>query len=111
VSDDGEKMECFAWTAVYNGKNMGTARTASFFLPKQIRDLVLEGMELGDADDKVFGTVNAKQGDGTVGHLTKGIINRTQYYAPAVVLAFVPFMWPDLYPTATTSVDLLSRSI
>lgn len=56
------------------------------------------GMELGDADDAVFGTKNAKQGDGTVGHLTHNVIDRTKYYTSAVILAMIPFHWPDLYP-------------
>jgi non-canonical (house-cleaning) NTP pyrophosphatase len=45
-------MECFAWIAVFDGSQLGVARTASFTLPNIIRDLIMEeGMELGDADD------------------------------------------------------------
>lgn len=91
------KLECFAWCAVYNGSTYGTARSAAFYLPKAIADLMESGMELGDADDRVFGSLNAKQAEGTIGHLTKGIISRGDYYRPIVTLAFVPFMWPDLY--------------
>ena len=55
--------------------------------------LVRDGMELGDADDEVMGTVGAKQGAGTVGALTRGVIDRSEYYEPAVVLAMVPLLW------------------
>ena len=48
----GHPMECFAWIAVFDGSQLGVARTASFTLPNIIRDLIMEeGMELGDADD------------------------------------------------------------
>ena len=93
-------MECCAWmerTALL--PTFGSARTSTFQLPAAIVDLVNSGMELGDADDQVFGTVNSKQGEGTVGHLTNGVsvISRANYYEPAVVLAFIPFIWPSLY--------------
>jgi inosine/xanthosine triphosphatase len=90
-------LQCFAWIAVFDGKRMGCARTSAFALPPAICALVAAGMELGDADDKVFGSSNAKQAGGTVGHLTRGVIDRTLYYEQAVVLAFIPFHWPDLY--------------
>lgn len=61
---------------VYNGEKFGSARTASFFLPEAIATLVKGGLELGDADDKVFGSTNNKQSGGTVGHLTNGVIGR-----------------------------------
>jgi inosine/xanthosine triphosphatase len=101
VTDDGEEMLCSAWMAVFNGESVGTARTCSFSLPPEIRSLVLGGMELGHADDKVFKRVNSKQSDGAVGLLSRGVIDRSTYYAPAVVLAMVPLLWPDLYPPAT----------
>jgi inosine/xanthosine triphosphatase len=96
VNDDTE-MICSAWMAVFDGVMMGTGRTCSFTLPQAIRELVLGGMELGDADDKIFGSSQNKQKGGTVGHLTRGVIDRTAYYEPAIVLAMVPLLWPDLY--------------
>lgn len=46
---------------------------------------------------QVFGKVNSKQGQGTVGQLTNGLIDRTLFYEHAVVLALAPFMHPDVY--------------
>ena len=95
---------------MYDGKSYGTSRSSSFALPKAISDLVDGGMELGDADDAVFGSTNAKQSGGTIGHLTKGLISRTQYYTPMVILAFVPFQWPELYtPSGPSSKDRSSE--
>jgi non-canonical (house-cleaning) NTP pyrophosphatase len=101
----GDSMDCCAWMVIYNGSNIGSARTATFTLPPAIVALVNSGMELGAADDAVFNTVNAKQGEGTVGHLTRGIISRTSYYEPAGILAFIPFIWPTLYSDTATPVD------
>ena len=95
--DKNEDMECFAWMVIFDGKKIGSARTCSFVLPKAISTLVLSGMELGDADDAVFGVKNNKQKGGTVGHLTKGVIDRTLYYEQAIILASIPFLHEDLY--------------
>jgi non-canonical (house-cleaning) NTP pyrophosphatase len=54
-------------------------------------------MELGEADDVVFGTDNSKQKMGAVGLLTKGLTNRAQYYEEAVQKALIPYMNPSLY--------------
>ena len=97
--NEGDTMTCFAIMCIYDGTRTGFARTATFDLPEKIGVLVRGGMELGDADDEVFKTVNSKQGAGTVGALTNGLITRTDYYVPALILAFVPFNFPTLYPT------------
>lgn len=77
----------------------GTAKTGTFVLPSSVADLVKEGMELGDADDKVFSRIKAKHGSGTVGLLTDGLIDRSHYYEHALILALVPWIRPDVYPT------------
>ena len=78
----------------------GLAKTSSFQLPEEICNLVLtENMELGDADDKVFDRVNSKQGEGTVGVLTRSMIDRAGYYDHAIKLAMIPFLWPEHYCT------------
>lgn len=73
------------------------AKTGTFLLPSSLAALIEDGMELGDADDKVFGRVNSKQGSGTVGVLTDGLIDRARYYEHALILALVPWMRPDVY--------------
>ena len=96
--DNNDDMECFAWMVIFDGSKLGSARTCSFVLPKAISSLVVNGMELGDADDAVFKVKNNKQKGGTVGHLTKGVIDRTLYYEQAIILASIPFLHEDLYP-------------
>ena len=76
---------------------IGSAKTGSFLLPKPVEALVRSGVELGVADDQVFGRVDSKKGDGVVGILTRGIINRSTYYSHALVLALIPFMNREIY--------------
>ena len=97
ITDSDEKMDAFAWVSILSGKKEGQAKTATFQLPPKIRSLVLEGMELGAADDLVFNRKNSKQSNGAVGILTHDLIDRVAYYEPAVVLALIPFLNPDLY--------------
>jgi len=93
----GEDMVAFAWIVVLGKNNHGSARTALFRLPKKVQDLVASGMELGMADDQVFGEENSKQNSGAVGLLTGDVVTRTTLYEQAVILAFIPFKNPDLY--------------
>lgn len=97
IEDKTTTMEAFAWVTILSKSQKGQARTAAFQLPPKIQELVRQGIELGVADDMVFGRSNSKQSNGAVGILTKDLINRTAYYEPAVVLALIPFINPDLY--------------
>jgi len=98
VEDLSGDLTSFAWVVVTNGHILGESRTATFVLPKKVRELVVElGMELGDADDVVFAKENSKQKDGAVGILTNGIESRATYYAHAMRLALIPFVRSDLY--------------
>lgn len=84
-------MVSFAWVVVSDGACTGESRTASFPLPEETVRLIREGMELGDADDVVFGRVNSKQQNGSVGLLTGDALDRAALYEHAVVLALIPF--------------------
>ena len=91
------RMITFAWVVVKSNENEGSARTASFFLPARIAELVLNGYELGEADDIVFSKENSKQQNGAVGLLTNNVVERSTLYKQAVILALIPFFNPDLY--------------
>jgi inosine/xanthosine triphosphatase len=81
----------FAWVVILSRDRMGRGRTGAFALPDEIAQLVRQGVELGEADDRVFGRSNSKQGNGAVGILTADLIDRTRYYEHAVALALIPF--------------------
>lgn len=86
-------LMAFAWMAVLgpDGK-IGEARTVTLPLPPAVRRLVKAGMELGDANDQVFSTVNSKHQGGAFGLLTNGIYTREGIYTEALVIALVPFV-------------------
>lgn len=93
---EGELI-AFAWVQILDGDRESNARTASFRLPGRVRELVVDGLELGDADDLVFGESNSKQQNGAVGLLTGDVETRTSLYEQAVVLALIPFKNSELY--------------
>ncbi len=94
------RMIAFAWIVILSLEGQGSARTANFQLPQKIQSLVESGLELGDADDRVFGRENSKQASGAVGLLTGDVVTRTSLYEQAVILALIPFKESDLYPSA-----------
>lgn len=96
--DVAGQMCVFAWAVVLrrDSQIIGRARTAMFHLPEEVAVLVRGGMELGHADDQVFGRENSKHSDGSVGLLTGGAIDRAAYYAHAVTLALIPFRFAHL---------------
>ncbi|MEE4330395.1 MAG: inosine/xanthosine triphosphatase [Wenzhouxiangella sp.] len=99
VEDSSHGMLTFAWVvAVDSEGRIGRARSATFLLPEVIAAKVRNGIELGHADDEVFGRTDSKRRDGAIGLLTQGALDRTGLYAPAVTAAMVPFLNPNLYP-------------
>ena len=91
------EMLAFAWVVVRSSGGLGRARTATFYLPPRVAELVRAGKELGEADDIVFGRTNSKQDNGAVGLLTNNVIDRALFYSHAVILALIPFKNEELY--------------
>lgn len=91
-------LGAFAWVVVLGPSQRGQARTATFMLPPRIAELLVQGWELGAADDLVFGQTNSKQANGAIGLLTGDLIVRETLYRPAVIMALIPICRPDLYP-------------
>jgi inosine/xanthosine triphosphatase len=97
VEERGSEMAGYAWIVVCAQGLTGKGRTGTFFLPRRVAELVRQGLELGDADDVVFGRSNSKQENGAVGLLTGNVIDRAELYEQAIVLALIPFRNPELY--------------
>ena len=97
IEDSPKGMACFAWVQVLDRSGrQGSGQTAIFYLPREVAELVRAGIELGDADDQVFGRENSKQTNGAIGLLTADAIDREAYYVQAVIMALVPFKNPAL---------------
>ncbi len=77
----------FAWIAIANKKDLVFSRTASITLPPKVVTLIHQGLELGDAMDRVHDRHNSKQQEGAIGILTSGKITRQELYQPSVVIA------------------------
>ncbi len=98
IEKKGDEMEAFAWVVVQSREGlMGKGKSGTFFLPPQIVELIDNGMELGHANDVVFGIKDSKLEQGAVGILTHMAITRTALYAHAVVLALIPFKNEKLF--------------
>ena len=89
----GATREAFAWMAVKGTTGeISEARSTTLPLPPAIKELVESGMELGEANDKVFATINSKQGGGAFGLLTDASVMTLTGYrssAPASVIASI----------------------
>ena len=85
----------FAWMAVLgpDGRT-GVARSLSLPLPPAVKRLVEDGLELGEANDRVFSTTNSKQGGGAFGLLTGGQLTREDVYSDALSIALLLFAHP-----------------
>ncbi len=97
VEEMEEGLAAFAWIVVIGPEATGRGRSASFFLPAAVADLVRAGMELGAADDRVFGRRDSKQEEGAIGLLTGKVVDRAALYAHGVIMALIPFKRSDLY--------------
>ncbi len=93
------EMHVFAYVIVKSKEGkIGKGKTGTFTLPPKATELIEQGMELGAVDDILFGKTNSKQEMGAVGLLTDNVIDRTQYYIPAVVFALIPHKKKELFP-------------
>lgn len=93
-----EQLMAFAWMSVLGSNgHLSSARSTTLPLPPSVRDLIIDdGLELGDANDRVFSTANSKQGGGAYGLLTDGLYTRESIYTQTLILALLPFA-NDLY--------------
>jgi len=101
IEDTPEGMYAFAWVVIRTSTHTGQSRSASFLLPEAVAEYVRDGLELGDADDRVFGVTDSKRRNGAIGLLTGNVVTRSSLYEHAVVMALVPFKRPELYSPTT----------
>jgi len=89
---DGHLM-AFAWMVVAGSDDrISETRSATLPLPPEVQTLVEGGLELGEANDRVFSTLNSKQAGGAYGLLTDGLMTRESIYTQTLILALIPFV-------------------
>jgi inosine/xanthosine triphosphatase len=98
VSEIQAQLAAFAWIVVKSRELVGKGRTGTFFLSGAVKELIRAGKELGAADDIVFNRNNSKQENGAVGLLTGDVIDRTDLYEHAAILALIPFKNEKYFP-------------
>jgi len=89
---DGQLM-AFAWMVIAGSEDrISETRSATLPLPPRVQELIIGGLELGEANDLVFSTLNSKQGGGAYGLLTDGLMTRESIYTQTLILALIPFV-------------------
>lgn len=89
---DGRRYAFAAVSIVDAEGRESSATTGLFPLPLEALKLVDEGLELGEAMDRITGISDVKHGPGAVGILTKGLIDRTSLYRHGTTLALIPHL-------------------
>ena len=84
-----------AWCVVVaRDGRVGVGGSANMLLPDSIAQRVLrDGRELGEAMDEYANTQDVKRGQGAIGILTRGLLNRQGAYEYIVRLALARLMW------------------
>ena len=88
-----EQLMAFAWMAIKGpGGDISEARSVTLPLPPAVKALMDSGLELGEANDQVFATVNSKQKGGAYGLLSDGRYTREDIYCQTLIIALIPFV-------------------
>ncbi len=105
VESIDDQLMAFAWMVVLGKNNkVGEARSVTLPLPPAVKKLIDNGVELGEANDQVFGTTNSKQQGGAFGLLTDGRYTREFIYSQTLIFALIPFV-SELYPDTQALCD------
>lgn len=87
-----------SWCAVYDLNGKWSFGCGGYMpLPKRVVDMVLKGVELGDAIDVISGLSNTKLGIGAIGVLTKNILTRRDSWETALIYALTYKISPEFY--------------
>lgn len=86
-----------AWIVVQSKiGDEGIGSTISMYVPSEVMRLIEKGVELGHANDKVFGMKNSKHAGGHFGLMTNNIITREKAYTDGIISALAVFLHKDL---------------
>ncbi len=75
----------------------GIGSSILMLVPKKMMKLIKKGVELGTADDILFGRKNSKQANGFFGIMTNDAITRSTGYRDGVISALACFVQPQVF--------------
>lgn len=86
-----------AWCVIVaRDGRVGVGGSANMLLPESIARRVLQdGRELGEAMDEYANTQDVKRGQGAIGVLTRGLLDRQGAYEYIVKLALARMVWEE----------------
>lgn len=92
-----------AWAVVVDPFGCeGLGGSLSMPLPDAVSRRVVAGEELGHAMDAVAQVTGTKHGQGAVGILTAGLVDRQRAYEPMIAYALAPWLAPAMYDATAT---------
>jgi inosine/xanthosine triphosphatase len=98
VVDGPAGMRSCAWCVIVDRDGReGVGGSLAMPLPAAVAAMIRDGEELGHAMDRLVAARGTKHGQGAVGILTAGRIDRQGAYEVLVTYALVPWISPELY--------------
>jgi len=88
-----------SWCAIMDSSGFWSFGCGGYMpLPRRVVDMVLGGMELGDAIDAISGLSHTKLDVGAIGVLTKNLLTRRDSWETALIYALTYKISPEFYP-------------
>ena len=98
VEGPGGAVRTCAWAAVATPDGrVHLGGSLAMPLPPALARRLRAGAELGPAVDALVGTTNIKHGEGAVGVLTAGLVDRQRAYEVILAYALAPLLAPALW--------------
>jgi inosine/xanthosine triphosphatase len=98
VVEDERGLRTCAWAVVVDATGEeGVGGSLAMLLPPSVAARVRANEELGHAMDHVANTTDVKRGQGAVGILTAGLIDRQRAYEAILIYALAPWLAPDYW--------------
>lgn len=94
----GNKWFDSGWIVIIDKKGtIGIASSLRMQTPPKVMEMVEQGIEVGFADDIIFGTKNSKHSNGHFGLMTNDAVTRSEAYKDAIISALSRFLHPELF--------------
>lgn len=94
----GERWFDSGWIVIIDKEGkQGIGSSLRMQTPPKVMEMVRQGIEVGYADDIIFGTKNSKHGTGHFGLMTNDAVTRSEAYKDAIIAALTRFIHPELF--------------